>query len=83
MSKQCLTLPVFTKEAMKRLKEFSMAQVALSKELVLAQSLGICKITTYVGPELSFRNLDLTWQNGKNTIRTATILTNEKLKETL
>ncbi len=79
MSK-CLTLPGFTKEAIERLKQFSMAQVALSKELVLAQSLGICKITTYVDPKLNFKNLDLTWQNGKSTTRTATILTNEKLR---
>ncbi len=80
---KCLTGPGFTKEAMKRLRDFSTAQVALSKELVLAKSLGICKITTYVDQKYDFKNLDLTWQNGKNTIRTATILTNVELKETL
>ncbi len=77
------TVPVFTKEAIERLKQFSMAQVALSKELVLAQPLGICKITTYVDPELNFRNLDLTYLNGKNTTKTVTILTNEELRGTL
>ncbi len=80
---KCLTLPVFTKECLAKLRKFSMAQVELSRELVVAQPLGICKITTYVDPKLNFKNLDLTWQNGKNTTRTATILTNDELKETL
>jgi len=80
---KCLTELAFTKEALIKLRKFSTAQQELSQELVLAKPLGICKITTYVGPGLSFRNLDLTWQNGKNTTRTATILTNEELKETL
>ncbi len=59
-----------------------MAQQELSKELVLAQPLGICKITTYVDPKLNFKNLDLTYHVGKNTTRTVTILTNEELRET-
>ncbi len=80
---KCLTLPAFTKEAIERLKQFSTAQVALSKELLVAQPLGICKITTYVDPKLGFKSLALTWQNGKNTTRTATILTNDVLRETL
>ncbi len=71
----------FTKEAIDKLKNFSMAQQALSKELVLAKPLGICKITTYVDPELNFKSLDITFGNGRNTTRTVTILTNEKLKE--
>ncbi len=79
----CLTGLAFTKEAIIKLKSFSMAQQALSKELVLAQPLGICKITTFVDPEFVFRNLDLTWRVGKNTTRTVTILTNDELKETL
>ncbi len=79
----CLTGQVFTKEAIKRLKDFSTAQVALSQELVVAQPLGICKITSYVDPELNFKNLDLTYNVGKNTTRTVTILTKDELKETL
>ncbi len=71
----------FTKEAIDKLKNFSMAQQALSKELVLAKPLGICKITTYVDPKLNFKSLDITFGNGRNTTRTVTILTNEKLKE--
>jgi len=78
-----IEVPAFTKEAIDKLKKFSMAQQELSKELVLAKPLGICKITTYVDPELNFKNLDLTYQNGKNVTRTVTILTNDELKETL
>ena len=78
---KCLTVPVFTKEALNKLRKFSMAQQELSAELVVAQPLGICKITTYVDPKLNFESLALTWRNGKNTTRTVTILTNDELKE--
>ncbi len=74
-------LPAFTREALGKLKNFSIAQQELSLELVVAQPLGICKITTYVDPEFGFKNLDLTWVNGKNSTRTATILTKGVLKE--
>ncbi len=80
---KCMVLPAFTKEAIDKLRKFSMAQQELSKELVLAKPLGICKITTYVDPKFAFKSLDLTWQNGKNSTRTATILTSVELKETL
>ncbi len=79
----CLTGLAFTKEALVKLRNFSMAHQALSKELVLAQSLGICKITTYVDPKFDFRNLDLTYRVGKDTTRTVTILTKDELKEML
>ncbi len=79
--RNCLTGLAFTKEAIDKLRNFSMAQQALSKELVLAQPLGICKITTYVDPKFGFKNLDLTYENGKNSIRTVTILTKDELKE--
>ncbi len=79
----CLTGLVFTREAIDKLRKFSTAQQELSKELVLAQPLGICKITTYVNPKFVFKNLDLTYVNGKNSTRTVTILTNDELKETL
>jgi len=81
--RNCLTGLAFTKEAKIKLKNFSMAQLELSKELVVAQPLGICRITTYVTPELGFKNLDLTYRVGKDTIRTVTILTNAELRETL
>ncbi len=79
----CLTGPAFTREAIDKLRKFSMAQQELSQELVVAQPLGICKITTYVDPKFVFKSLDLTYANGKNTTRTVTILTNDELRETL
>ncbi len=83
MIEKCLTVPVFTNDCIIKLKRFSMAQQELSKELVLAQPLGICKITTYVDPEFGFKNLDLTYVNGKTSTRTVTILTKDELKEML
>ncbi len=79
----CLTGLAFTREALEKLRKFSTAQLELSKELVLAQPLGICKITTYVDPKLNFKSLDLTYENGKSSTRTVTILTNDELRETL
>jgi len=79
----CLTGQVFTKEALIKLKNFSTAQQELSQALVVAQPLGISRITTYVDPKLNFRNLDLTYNVGKNTTRTVTILTKDELRETL
>ncbi len=76
-------VPAFTKEAITKLKNFGIAQQELAKELVLAQPLGICKITTYVGPKFDFRNLDLTYVNGKNSTRIVTILTSEESREML
>jgi len=76
-------LPAFTNEALLKLRNFSMVQRELVRELLVAQPLGICKITTYVDPKFGFKNLDLTWVNGRNTTRTATILTNDVLKEIL
>ncbi len=81
--KNCLTGLAFTKEALAKLRNFSRIQQALAQELVLAQPLGICKITTYVNPEFVFKNLDLTYSVGKDTTRTVTILTNDELREIL
>ncbi len=83
MNKNCLTGLAFTREALDKLRKFSMAQQELSKELVLAQPLGICKITTYVNPQFVFKSLDLTYNVGKDTTRTVTILTNDELREML
>ncbi len=81
--KNCLTGLAFTREALDKLRNFSIAQQELSLELVLAQPLGICKITTYVNPKFVFKSLDLTYNVGKDTTRTVTILTNDELRETL
>ncbi len=76
-------VPAFTREALDKLNAFGMAQRELAQELVLAQPLGICKITTYVDPKFDFKSLDLTYVNGKNSTRTVTILTSESSKEML
>ncbi len=81
--KNCLTGLDFTKEVIAKLRNFSMLQQELSLELVGAPQLGICKITTYVDPKFVFQNLDLTYNVGKNTTRTVTILTKDELKEML
>ncbi len=83
MNQNCLTGLAFTKEAIIKLRKFGIAQQELAKELVLAQPLGICKIITYVDQKFGFKNLDLTYENGKCSTRTVTILTNDELKETL
>ncbi len=82
MNENCLTGQVFTNEAIIKLKDFSRIQQELAQELVLAQPLGICKITTYVDPKFAFKSLDLTYNVGKNTTRTVIILTKDELKET-
>ncbi len=79
----CLTGLAFTKEAIDKLRKFSMAQQELVKELLLAQPLGICKITTYVDPKLGFKSLALTRDVGPDTTRTVTILTKDDLREML
>ncbi len=77
----CLTGLAFTKEALNKLRNFSIAQQELASELVLAKPLGICRISTYVDRRFGFKNLDLTYVSGKNTTRTVTILTKGELKE--
>ncbi len=83
MNEKWLTELVFTKEVFNKLKRFSMAQQELSRELSGAKQLGICKITTYVDPKFGFKSLDITYENGRTSTRTVTILTNEKLRETM
>ncbi len=80
---ECLTGLAFSKEALIKLRNFGTAQLELVKELLLAQPLGICKITTYVDPKLNFESLALTRNVGKDTTRTVTILTRDELKEIL
>ncbi len=74
-------VPAFTKEAITKLNNFGIAQLELSRELVLAKPLGICKITTYVDPKFDFKSLDITYENGPTTTRTVTILTKDVLRE--
>ncbi len=79
--KNCLTGLNVSKQVMDKLRSFGIMQQELARELLEAKPLGICKITTYVGPKFDFKNLDITRDVGKDTIRTVTILTKEDLKE--
>ncbi len=72
-----------SKQLTPKLNSYIIAQQELLQEFPEVQFLEICRITTYVDQKSNFRSLDLTWRNGKNTTRTVTILTNEKLKEIL
>ncbi len=65
-----------------RLNSYIIAQQELLQEFPEVLGLEICRITTYVDQRSNFRSLDLTWKNGKNTMRTVTILTNDESKET-
>ncbi len=71
-----------SKQLMNKLNSYIMKQQALLQEFPEVSSLEICKITTYVDQKSNFKSLDLTWQSGKNTTRTVTILTNDESKET-
>ncbi len=65
-----------------RLRNFGTAQSALCRELLAAQQLGICKITTSVNGKPVFKSLDSMLENGSDFIRTDIILTKEGSKET-
>ncbi len=71
-----------SKQRTSRLNSYIIAQQELLQEFPELSSLEICKITTFVDQKSNFKSLDLTWQSGKNTTRTVTILTNDALKET-
>ena len=66
-----------------RLRNFGIMQQALCKELLGAQQLGICKITTLANGKQSFKSLDSIYGNGKDTILTDITLTNVDSKGTL
>ena len=81
--KGCLTEQDFTRELTIRLRNFGTRQEALVRELLAAQSLGICKITTSVNGKPVFRSLDSMLANGRDIIKTDIILTREDSKEML
>ncbi len=71
-----------SKQRTSKFNSFIIALQELLQEYPEVSSLEICKITTYVDQNTNFKSLDLTWQNGKGSTRTVTILTNAELKET-
>ncbi len=54
-------------ECQKLVNNFFMVQQALSRELLEAKPLGICKISIYGTRRLSLKNPILTLTNGKNS----------------
>ncbi len=71
-----------SKQRTAKLNNFITAFQELLQQFPEVASLEICKITTFVDQKSNFKSLDLTWQSGRNTTRTVTILTNDALKET-
>jgi len=57
---------LLSQECIERLKKFSTAQQALSKELLQAKPLGICKTSIYGTNVSNLRNPILTSISGKN-----------------
>jgi len=72
----------FTREVTIRLRNFGTAQEALCRELLAAQHLGICKITTSENGKPVFKSLVGMLENGKDIIKTDIILTKKGSKET-
>lgn len=78
--KLCLIEPGFTNEVTIKLNNFGMAQQALSKELLAAKPLGICKIITSTSPKQSFRSLDSILRSGNVTMKIDITLTKRDLE---
>ncbi len=78
---KCLTEPGFTKEVTIRLRNFGMAQEALSRELLEAKPLGICKIITSPEGEQSFKSLDSILKSGNVSMKIDITLTKKGQEE--
>ncbi len=65
----------FTREVTIKLNNFGTQQLALSKELLQAKPLGICKIITSPEGKQSFKSLDSILKSGNVTMKIDIILT--------
>ncbi len=72
---ECLTEPAFTKEVTIKLNNFGLAQQELSRALLEAKPLGICKITTSENQKSSFKSLDSILKSGNVSMKIDIILT--------
>jgi len=79
--KDCRIEQVFSSEVTIKLRNFGSKQEALCRELLEAQHLGICKITTSENGKLVFKSLDSMLESGNDIIKTDIILTKEDSKE--
>jgi len=77
----CLTEQGFTNEVTIKLRNFGMAQEALSRELLEAKPLGICKIITSHEGRQSFKSLGSILKSGNVTMKIDIILTKKDPEE--
>ncbi len=73
--RECLTEPGFTSEVTIKLNNFGTKQLELSRALLEAKPLGICKIITSPEGRQSFKSLDSILRNGNVTMKIDIILT--------
>jgi len=78
---KCLIAPGFTNEVTIKLNNFGTAQEALSRELLEAKPLGICKITTSGKARRSFKSLDSMLRSGNVSMKIDIILTRRDHEE--
>ncbi len=81
MNRQWLTRPDFTSEVTIKLRNFGDMQAALSRELLEAKPLGICKIITSPEGKQSFKSLDSILKSGSVSMKIDIILTKRDLEE--
>ncbi len=75
------TGPGFTKEVTIKLNNFGTKQEALSRELLAAKPLGICRITTSPEGERSFKSLGSILKSGNVSMRIDITLTKNDPEE--
>ncbi len=71
----------FTREVTIKLRNFGTKQQALSRELLEAKPLGICKIITSPQGKQSFRSLDSILRSGNVSMKIDIILTRNDPEE--
>ncbi len=79
---ECLTEQGFTREVTIKLINFGRMQQELSRELLEAKHLGICKISTSTKEASSFKSLDLMLKSGNVSMKIDITLTKSNTKET-
>jgi len=78
---ECLTESGFTNEVTIKLRNFGTAQEALSRALLKAKPLGICRITTLPEGKSSFKSLGSILKSGNVTMKIDIILTRNAPEE--
>ncbi len=81
MTKQCHIEPVFTKEVTIKLNNFGTQQLELSRALLEAKPLGICRTIISPKGKRSFKSLDSIFRSGNVTMKIDIILTRNDPEE--